>query len=290
MANKKHKAAKAVSMYVKQFNNHDVLGHSAEMGFYLLTALFPFMILLFVIATLISDSMQNLLLNLLTFLPRDLEIMITELLLSFKGSLPIIITASVFGLWYTSNVISTLTKAMNKFYAVKETRGFFKLRGMFLLFALFIIILIILSFSLIIFSQGTHFIVLKIDFFDFFDTEKIWDYSRYIVILFVIFITIALMFKTLPNKKLSFKAVALGSLLTTIAWCVTSLGFSYYVNSFSRYHVIYGSLASIIILTTWVYLSSLVILAGGSINAFFYKIRLAKKITNAQIQDYKDLT
>lgn len=289
MTHKKHRFLRALSMYIHEFNRHDVLGHSAEMGFYLLTALFPFMILLFVIATLISDSMQNLLLNLLTFLPRDLEVMITELLLSFKGSLPIILTASVLGLWCTSNVISTLTKAMNKYYSVKETRGFFKLRGMFLLFAVFIIILILLSFSLIIFSQGTHFIVLKVDFLSFLDTKAIWNYSRYIAIILVIFITIALMFKTLPNKKLSFRAVAGGALLTTVAWCVTSLGFSYYVNSFSRYHVIYGSLASVIILTTWVYLTSLVILAGGSINSWWYRLHLARKIKKAQKKDYHDL-
>lgn len=265
-------------MYFKKFVRHDVPGLAAEMGFYLLTAVFPFLILLFIISTLISDSMQELLLYLLTALPRDMENMITDLLLSFSGSLPIIITASVLALWCTSNVINSLTKALNRFYGVKETRNFFKMRAMYLMYAIAIIILIMLSFALIIFGEGTRFLLDYNNIMPFFNIEDVWNYSRYITIILVAFIAIVLMFKHLPNKKLSIKAVAAGSALTTTAWCVTSYGFSFYVNNFSKYHVIYGSLTSIVILITWIYMSAFVILLGGSINAFWYRLSIAKSL------------
>ncbi|MBQ8588370.1 MAG: YihY/virulence factor BrkB family protein [Clostridia bacterium] len=283
MKNKKGSIIKLIYMYFHKFTKHDIMGLSAEMGFYLLTALFPFLILLFIIATLISDNMQELLLNLISYLPRDMENLITELLTSFKGSMPIIITASVLGLWYMSNVISTLTKAMNRFYGVKETRGYFKLRGIFLLFALTIIVLIFLSFALVVFGQGTQLILQYLNYLPFISTEKVWNYMRYISVILVIFVAIMIMFKILPNKHLSFRAVAAGSGLTTAAWCITSYGFSFYVNNFSKYHVIYGSLASIFILVTWVYMSALVILIGASINAYWYRLRLAKRIKSSSL-------
>ena len=279
---------KIVSMYLKKSGKHDIFGLCAEMGFYLLNTLFPFVLLLFVIATNISDRMQGLLLNLIEVLPKDMEAMIEELLTSFRGSMPIIITASVLALWCTSNVISTLTKALNRFYGVKETRSFLKQRGMFLLYAVAIIILIVLSFALIIFGEGTQYLFKDIDLLSFFHIEKVWNYSRYISLILVIFTAITIMFKHLPNKQLSIKAVAAGGALTTIAWCITSIGFSFYVNSFGRYHLIYGSLTSIIILTTWVYLSSFVILLGGSINAFWYRMRVAKKLNKVRKLDLEE--
>ena len=285
---KKYGFIKLLLMYWRKMDKHDTIGLTAEMSFYLLTALFPFFILLFCIATHISESMQNMLLNAITYLPKALEDMLTSLLLSFKQTLPIIITSAVLGLWYTSNVISTITKALNRFYDVKETRGYLKLRGMFLLYSLFIILLVLLSFALIIFSEGTQFLLNYSNLIPFLKTDTVWNYTRYITLILVIFITLVVMFKTLPNRVLSFKAVTSGAALTTIAWCIASYGFSFYVNYFSKYHVIYGSLTSIIVLITWVYLTSFVILFGGSINAFWFRIRIAKKITKARRAAFKD--
>ncbi len=282
MNKKKHGIVKITAMYLRKMDKHDTFGLTAEMSFYLLTALFPFFILLFVIATQISDSMKNMLLNVITYLPRDMENMITSILLNFKQSLPIIITAAVFGLWYMTSVITTITKALNRFYEVKETRGYFRMKGMCLLYSIFIIILVIMSFALIIFGEGTQLFLEYTNYIPFLSHEDVWTYACYLITILVIFVTILLMFKNLPNKKLSTKAVAAGAALTTLAWCIASYGFAFYVNSFGTYHLIYGSLTSIIVLITWVYISAFVILFGGSINAFCYRLRLAKKITKAR--------
>ena len=264
-------------MYIRRFNKHDIMGLCAEMSFYLLTALFPFVILLFVIATLISTSMQEMLLTLISYLPRDLEVLIVNLLSDFNGGIPIVIVCSVLALWYMSNVMSVLAKAMNKFYGIRKNRGYFKQRLICMFFAVFIIILIFLSFALVIFGQGTQFLFEYFDLLDFIDTDTAWSYLRYIACLLAIFLTMTLIFKQLPNKKLALGDILSGAALTTVAWCIASYAFAVYVNSFSKYHIIYGSLASIIILVAWVYLSSLVILLGASLNAFWYRLRFAKK-------------
>ena len=281
MSNRKHNSTlKLVSRYVTKILKDDIFGLSAEMAFYLLTAFFPFIILLFIIATNVSEQMQNLLLNLIHALPTDAEEIIMSMLLNFTGSITIVVTSAFLALWCTSNVINTVKKALNRFYGINETRSFLETRLMSLFFALIIILIIILSFALIIFGEGTGILLRYLNYFSSLGAQRVWNRSRYIVIICVFLVSISAMFKVLPNKRLKLSSVIGGSALTTAAWCVASWGFAFYVNNFSRYHVIYGSLAGVIILTTWVYMSGFVILAGGELNAFLYKTRMAKRLRN----------
>lgn len=265
--------------FVKLFKD-DIFGLSAEMAFYLLTAFFPFIILIFIIATNVSYKMQSLLFNLIQALPADAEEIVMNVLLNFTGSTTIVITACLFALWSTSNVINTITKSLNRFYGIKETRSYIKTRLMCLIFSFIIIATIVLCFALIIFGEGTGLLLRYLDYFSFLNTEEVWNWSRYLVIITVFMLALTSMFKVLPNKKLKFSEVFVGAAMTTAAWCIASWGFSFYVNNFSRYHVIYGSIAGVIILTTWVYMSGFVILAGGIMNATLLKARKAKKIHN----------
>ena len=58
-----------------------------------------------------------------------------------------------------------------------------------------------------------------------------------------------------------------GAGAATILWIVASLGFTVYVAHFNSYSKTYGSLGGVIILLTWLYISSFVVLLGAAINA-----------------------
>lgn len=73
------------------------------------------------------------------------------------------------------------------------------------------------------------------------------------------------------------KDVLVGALFATIGWIVTSLAFSYYVASFASYTSMYGSLGGIIILMVWFYLSGMIIVLGGELNAIFACEREGRK-------------
>ena len=59
----------------------------------------------------------------------------------------------------------------------------------------------------------------------------------------------------------------MGSAVATVLWIAASFGFSFYVSRFGSYEAMYGSLAAVIVLLLWLYLSSYVILLGAEINA-----------------------
>jgi len=262
----------------------DIFGLSAEMAFYLLTAFFPFLILLFIIATNVSTQMQSLLFNLIKALPNDAEEVVMNVLLNFTGSTYVVVTASLFALWSTSNVISTITKSLNRFYGVSETRPFLRMRLLYVLFSIVIIIAIVLCFAFIIFGEGTGFLLSYVDYFTFINKGELWNWMRYLAVIIVLMLSLTAMFIVLPNKKLKFGDIFVGSVLTTTAWCVVSWGFSYYVNNFSRYHVLYGSIAGIIILTTWIYISGFVILSGGLLNSIILEAKKARHLHHSLIK------
>ena len=58
-----------------------------------------------------------------------------------------------------------------------------------------------------------------------------------------------------------------GSLLTSLLWLLLTLGFGFYVSRFGNYNATYGSLATVVVLLTWLYLSSYVLLFGAELNS-----------------------
>ena len=71
----------------------------------------------------------------------------------------------------------------------------------------------------------------------------------------------------MPNRKLKFNNVIVGTIFTTVSWVTTSLLFSFYINNFENYGEVYGSLGGVIALISWLYISALTILIGGELNA-----------------------
>jgi membrane protein len=71
-----------------------------------------------------------------------------------------------------------------------------------------------------------------------------------------------------PNRRVSkWRWVSIGSVLATAFWILASALFSFYVSNFGNYNDIYGSLATPIVLMTWLYLSSFLLLVGATVNA-----------------------
>ena len=83
----------------------------------------------------------------------------------------------------------------------------------------------------------------------------------------MILVIFAYLYFFAPNKKLSFDEVWPGALFATIGWHAVSFLFSYYVSHFGNFSATYGSLGGIIILLFWFYLSGIILILGGEINA-----------------------
>jgi membrane protein len=74
-------------------------------------------------------------------------------------------------------------------------------------------------------------------------------------------------YHVLPNLKQKFKCVTYGSVFATVVWLAAAWGFGVYVDRWSSYGAMYGSIGGVIILLTWFYISAVIFLIGGELNA-----------------------
>lgn len=86
------------------------------------------------------------------------------------------------------------------------------------------------------------------------------------ILIFLCFTFFFLLFKLAPNQQKSFKRLLPGCLVTTVGFIVTTIVFTYYVDRLANFHLVYGSLAIIIILLTWLFLLGWVINLGIQVN------------------------
>ncbi len=169
-------------------------------------------------------------------------------------------------IWAASNGINAVIKGLNKAYDEEENRPFWKVRGISILATLVLAIVILVAMLMLIFGKsiGQYLFVAAAFPTDF---EQIWGIVKYVIPLSIMLCVFMLLYRIAPNRKLTFKEVLPGSLFTTLGWIITSLLFSFYVNQFGSYTKTYGSLGGVIVLLIWLYISSIIILMGGEINA-----------------------
>lgn len=166
-------------------------------------------------------------------------------------------------------------KALNKAYDKEETRPYWKVKGISVLFTIVLALMILISFVLLIFGRMIGEALYKWTRLPG-NFDMIWGIVQYVIPLCTLAFAFALLYLFTPNQRLKFKEVIPGAAFATIGWIVTSMLFSVYVNHFGSYTKTYGSIGGIIVLLTWLYLSSIVLVLGGEINATLHFDRFGK--------------
>jgi len=271
---------KYISYIIKKSNYIEINSKAAEISFYLLLFIFPFLIFTISIVVYIPTFTLNksilIIKNIIPESAFNITISIINSAMENKN-LGFLISSFIFTLWTSSRLIRTLIRWMNKSYNVKETRSFIKVSIISFIFTLSILGVIFSSTILLVFGK-----ILGDFIFNLIGLDSIfiyiWNVLRYIVGIFTIIIIMINLYKYTPNKNLKIKDVIPGAIISTLVWLSISFFYSYYANNFSNYEVIYGSLGGVIILITWLYLSSWSILIGLEVNVQLYFKKIEGKI------------
>ena len=252
----------------KRFRKDEVGGLSAELAYFFLLSLFPFLIFLITLVGYLPVSEVNVLNYLREYAPTGTIEMIEKNLEVIIGSQngKLLSFGIIATIWSASNGINAIVRAFNRAFDVTENRHFLLARGMSILLTFAMVFVIIIALLLPVFGRQIGvFIFSTFGLSDVF--LDIWNALRWIVSACILFIVFTSLYYFAPNKKLKVKEVIGGSFFATFGWMFVSLGFSYYVSSFGNYSATYGSLGGIIVLMIWFYLSGLIIILGGEINA-----------------------
>jgi membrane protein len=255
---------------LKEFSSDNMSLIAAGVAFYAFLALVPTLIAAMLIYGLVTDpaEVQRQVASFSSALPQAaqdlLQQQMTSLAQSSKRGLSIgVIISLLLALWSASGGTGNLINAVNTAYDEKETRNFIKKRGLALLLTVGAILFFAIAASLIaVFPAVANAIGLG-GF-----VRAGFEALRWVLLLVVIAIALAVLYKVAPNRDdAKVRWVSVGAVVATIVWIVASLGFSFYVNNFGSYGKTYGSLAGVVVLLLWLWLSVVAVLLGAEVNA-----------------------
>ena len=271
----------------KEIQEDEVFRRAAELSYYFLLALFPFLIFLTSVIGLVLGSGTGTRHQLFDYLARVMPPSAFQLInttiqevsaASSGGKLSFGILAT---LWAASNGMGAITTSLNVAYDLKESRPWWKQRltamGLTIALSVFIIsaLLLVLAGGSIadwlasVFGFGSTF-------------PLVWKIVQWPVVLACLIFAFALIYYFAPDfREQAWTWLTPGAAIGVVLWLLVSVAFRVYLHFFNSYSATYGSLGAVIILMLWMYITGVALLLGGAINSVLTEMS-EKRIIDAE--------
>lgn len=266
----------------------ELSGYIAFTAFF---SLFPFVIFLAAVAGFLGDreTADEFIEAMFEFMPTDvaetLAPAVREVMGARQGGL---LTVGILTtLWFASNGIEALRTGLNRAYGVSEERAIWRLR---LQSIAFVIAggVVIFFLSLAVILGPLIWRVLGPTLHDLLGTQLVFISLRYLVAALLLWGALMLLHRWLPNTKQAYLRVLPGVCATTLLWLAGASLFSWYVGNLADYSAFYGSLGGVAITLFFFYVSAIIFIFGGELNAIWRERtgrRRAPKETNGEGAD-----
>lgn len=260
------------SFFFKEIGKDTLVNKASSLAYNFMLAIFPAIIFLFTLIPYIPKRIgfQEQLMSLLALvLPNTafeaFEATITEIVNIQNGSLLSI--GFLLSLFFATNGVHNLMVAFNKSSLIVETRTWLKQR----LVAVILTLVIVLSVIVCIAAMALGLLLLnylkaEINYQGGL-TIYLIQLTRWTLLGVLYFVTVSILYRYGPAHAKKWKFFSPGSWLATILAFLTIWGFSFYIDNFSAYNKIYGSIGTLIVMMIWLYLNSLILLVGFELNA-----------------------
>jgi membrane protein len=256
----------------KEILNDNVLGLAAQAAYNAFFSIFPFFLFAAPLLSLAGDRQATftwLMNQLATVVPGeaiDLVRGVVKDVVFSKNAPGLISIGAALALWSGSAVFGSLMGTLNTAYDVTETRPWWK-RILIQLASVFATGLLTGIASLVMLAgpEIAHGIGMRIGLDHYFVLG--WTILQYPVAAAMIVLAFFLIYRFLPNLKQHPKQILVGAVAATFLWLLVTTLFRLYVTDFATYNKTYGTIGAVIVLLTWMYLTMIVLLAGGELNS-----------------------
>jgi len=256
-------------------SSHHTGAYAAQAAYFFVLSMIPIILLLLTMVQFTSLTKDYIMNAVLQVFPTTVEGLIESIVDQVYSQSGTIIPITVLvALWSAGRGVLSITNGLNCVYESRETRNYVYLRIRASLYTVIFLVAIILSLVLSVFGNriaimlNQHFPVLV----------RLIDTvirSRTLITLCILTLFWDTVYKYLPNRKnigkTTMKKQLPGAIFTACAWQVISFVFSIYLNIFTGFTTMYGSLTMIILIMLWLYMCMYVILLGGEVNALLQR-------------------
>lgn len=249
------------------FDKH-VSRSAAELAYFLTLTVFPILICVNALCSRFHVDLTHLLDSLDTFLPAG----VAGVLRDYLGYLSVnessaMLTAGLFtAVLLASAAVRALMNIMEEIYGSASFRGLWRMLAS---VVIAVLLLVTIYLSIVVLVTGNWFFSLIEDFFHLehlLERFALWQWMKYLLLFGMIFLVILLLYRAcLPLGKPR-PPVVTGAFLASVALAAASGLFSYFIGLSARYSLVYGSLASVMILLVWLYLCGHILILGNVFN------------------------
>jgi membrane protein len=256
--------------FVKQITQDRITVYASQAAFFLILSAIPLLMLGLNILHFVTPDGKDTLIQILQLIaPDTIDIFIESIIDEvYQKSSGVLISASaIFTLWSASKAIYAIEQGLDQVYGNLHHYNFIILRVISTIYTLGF--LVILWLFLIIMMFGNRLRILIHTYFPILDslTAIIFNF-RTIVALCILTVFFMILYGLFPGRRVCFFHQLPGALFSTIGWIASSFVYSIYIDNFSNYSYMYGSLTAIILLMFWFYIFMTILLLGAEINVF----------------------
>ena len=262
-----------LKLLVSNFFEHDVGRNAAALAYYLLFALFPLLIFISNVLGLLDLNVNAIIEVLQRFLPRDIVNLVGTYLeyVSHTSSKTLLWFALIFAIWFPMRAAKGLMDDVRLAYHLGKPQHPIAYTVRQLVYT--IVLLLVIGLTLILSTVGTHVLsyinnllpenTLRLSEY----LLQIWQYLRFLPVGLLMFAALGTLYAASMDKRQPMKEMFPGIIVALISWMVVSIGFSFYVENFTDYSIIYGTLGAVIVLLMWLYMTAVILIMGAELNA-----------------------
>ena len=268
-----------VLLLIRNYGQHNVGKNAAALAYYLLFAIFPLLIFASNLLGLLKLDVFSITQTLSNFLPKDIVGLIESYLdyISHTSGHLLLWFSLVFSIWFPMRAVKGLMDDVRLAHHLSKPPNSLKYRLRQLIYTVVFLVVIILTLALS--TLGEHVLgyigrllpenTPRISGF----IPDFWQYLRFIPMALLMFAALGALYALSMDKRPPIKQILPGIIAALISWMVVSIGFSFYVENFAHYSLIYGTMGAMIVLLMWLYMTALVLILGAEFNAALTKIR-----------------
>ena len=243
--------------------------YAANASFFVILAVFPALVLLLSLLRYTDLSVDNLIRALQGIIPEALMDRARELIweVYHNSSGALVGLSAVTALWSSGRGIYGLMKGLNAVYGTREDRGYFRIRLISMAYTFVFLLVLLLTLVLHVFGS------IFLRWLRYSNSGVFQVVARVVDIRFVLLLTLqtlifTLMFMVLPNRRNRFWESIPGAVLASLGWLVFSDGYSIYVEHFSGFAKLYGSVYAVALAMLWLYCCMSIVFYGGGLNRY----------------------
>ncbi|MGN0984948.1 MAG: YihY/virulence factor BrkB family protein [Candidatus Enterenecus sp.] len=241
---------------------------AAQLAYFLTMTFFPILICVSAFVSKLNLTMTSLLDDLEHLLPEGVFIIFRDYLGYLDGNLstPMLIAGVFLAVFSASAAIRGLMSIMREIFGRSNFTGAKQIVAS-VIFAILLLVTIYLSLAVVVTGNWFfHLLGSLLGLDDLVARVSTWQWIKYLLLLVIVFLFILLLYRFVAPLRKPRPPVVPGAFLAAVALAAASLIFSMIVSRSTRYSLVYGSLASIIILLVWLYLCSNIFILGNVVN------------------------